>query len=174
MIYGKVLGLRVLGAMVLVILPLIEFDVFYHVFSWLTVMGSFLLISLFHGGSVHGMMISVGGHLVELIPACIASAAYVLLVLLVLLTKGISLKKGVWMFVVGSLLILMGNIIRIEVLVMLLLGDGVNYFETLHILMWKIVSSVYVVGVWIFLSWKFKVKTIPVWSDVEMLLKRYH
>ena len=76
------------------------------------------------------------------------------------------------MFVVGSVLILIANVLRIEILTSLLLTKQVNYFETLHLLIWKVMSSAYVVVVWIVLCKLFSVKTIPVYSDLQHLIKK--
>ena len=115
-------------------------------------------------------MILAGNHVIELIPACVAASAYLLLALLILLTRNISLKKGFMLFFMGSALILLANVIRIEVLTALLLSKGINYFETLHLFFWKILASVYAAGVWIALCRWFDVKEIPVYSDVLYLL----
>lgn len=75
------------------------------------------------------------------------------------------------MFLLGSLIILIANIIRIEALIIILLKGGQNYFETLHLFIWKILSSVFVAGVWIFLIKKFKIKSVPLISDIKAIRK---
>lgn len=175
MISPRSLFLRLVSAIVVAVLGsgILPFSLFYFVFAPLTIYASFFVISLLHGPAVlQGHFISVGDQVIELIPACIAASAYLLFVLLILLTHGISMKKGIWMFVVGSLLILAGNVIRIEVLTSLLLSKQVNYFATLHLLLWKVLSSVYVVMIWIILCKIFSVKGIPVYSDLHYLVSR--
>ncbi len=160
------LAVAILGSGILAV------NLFYLLFAPLTAYLSFFLISLFHrAATLDGMFITVGSQVIELIPACVAASAYLLLALLILLTRGISLKKGLLMFVVGSVFILVANVIRIEVLVALLLTKQVNYFETLHLLFWKILASVYVVGVWIVLCRWFHIKTIPLYSDIIFLCR---
>ena len=105
----------------------------------------------------------------EFIEACAATLAYILLGILILLTYGISLKKGIKLFLIGSLLIFIANLIRIEVLIYILVNYGIDYFNTLHLFIWKIVSSVYVALVWIFLCYKYKIKGIPVYSDIKRI-----
>lgn len=161
---GSALALALVGSGAL------GFNIFFIIFSWWTIQLSAVLISLLHGTTfLDGNLLYVQGKLIEFIPACIAAGAYLLLALLIVLTRGMTLKKGLYLFFFGSLLILVANVIRIEILVALLLKEGVNYFETLHLLIWKVVSSVYVAAVWIFLCWKFKVREIPVWSDLVAL-----
>ncbi len=145
-------------------------NIFYITFSWWTFHLSSFVFSLFHEVIAVAPVFVVDGQIIELIPACVAASAYLLLALLILLTRGISLKKGLMMFFWGSVLILVANVIRMEILVSLLLNNNINYFASLHLLLWKIVSSVYVAAVWIFLCWTFHVKNIPVYSDVQSFL----
>ena len=176
MVSLRTLWLRIGGAFLLAFsgAGVIGVNVFYVVFSWWTIQLSFWLLRFFYEDALlFGNVIVVGKRVIELIPACIAAGAYLLLALLILFTKGISLRKGIVLFFVGSVLILLANVIRIDILIALLLNDGVNYFEKLHLLFWKVLSSIYVAGVWIFLSWWFKIKGIPVYSDVRSLLKQY-
>ncbi len=104
--------------------------------------------------------------------ACIATSAYYLLAILILLTKNINLKKSVILFISGSILIFIANIIRIDILIYFFLENQINLFQTLHFLFWKIVSSIYVVIIWIFLTKKLKIKTIPIISDIRYLLSK--
>ncbi len=171
----RTIFLRLLSAIVLAVVGsgVLPANLFYFLFSPLTVYLSYGLLSLVHGSvTLDGHVIMVGSQAVELIPACVAASAYLLLALLILLTRGISLRKGMLMFVVGSVLILIANVLRIEILTSLLLTKQVNYFETLHLLIWKVMSSAYVVVVWIVLCKLFSVKTIPVYSDLQHLIKK--
>ncbi len=147
-------------------------NLFSLIFTPLTIYPAAFFLSLFTDTTLHGKILTAGTTPIEFIPACIAASAYLLLALLILLTKDISLKKGIAIFLLGSLLILIGNLIRIEVLIYLLLTKNINYFQQLHLLFWKILSSVYVVGIWILLTWLFHIKTIPFYSDFQTLHKR--
>lgn len=172
----EVIGSRLAFALLLALTGsgLLGFNIFYVIFSWWTVKLSLVVFSLLHGPVISlGNVFIVGGKVIELIPACVAASAYLLLALLIVLTRGISFKKGITLFFVGSVLILLANVIRIEVLVTLLLGKGVNYFEQLHLLFWKVLASVYVAGVWILLCKWFHIKEIPVYSDVNFLLRQF-
>ena len=123
------------------------------------------------GADLNGNIISIGTKAINYIEACAAVGAYVFLVLLILFTRGIDFRKGVKMFLVGALLILVANIIRIDVLAYLLVKNNVNLFLTLHMLTWKILSGIYVAFIWIFLVKKFNVKGIPIVSDFNYLRK---
>ena len=85
--------------------------------------------------------------------------------------KDIKLKTSLKMFFLGSFIILLANIIRIESLIIVLINGGKNYFETLHLLIWKVLSSIFVALVWIFLIKIYKIKSIPLISDFKQIRK---
>ena len=132
---------------------------------------SYLSLTPF-GSDLNGSIISLGTKAINYVEACAAVGAYVFLILLILLTRGIELKKGINMFLVGSFLILVANIIRIDILAYLLVKNNVNLFLTLHMLTWKLLSGIYVAIVWIFLVKKYDVKGIPLISDFKYLKKK--
>lgn len=168
--YTKNLIIRVLIAILLFVIPV---NIFYVLFSKITLWGS-LPFLYFAGYSLNfeGYTLFLDGQSLEFIPACVATSAYYLLALLVLLTKDIKLKNRIYLFLSGSFLILLMNVIRIDILLYVLIECGKNWFEKVHIFFWQFVSSIYVAAVWIFLSYKFKVKSIPVISDFKTLLKQ--
>ncbi|MEK6860987.1 MAG: pacearchaeosortase [Nanoarchaeota archaeon] len=166
--YYKKLVLRVLFALLLVIFS----SVIYYIIGPITLYSSYLLLKPFSDAILSGNIINIDGNSLEFIEACAATLAYILLGILILLTYGISLKKGIKLFLIGSLLIFIANLIRIEVLIYILVNYGIDYFNTLHLFIWKIVSSVYVALVWIFLCYKYKIKGIPVYSDLKKIKER--
>lgn len=163
-----VLGLRWISALLLALF----YPLFYIVFSPLTLWASYGILLLFLDATLQRTTILAGHTTLVFVPACTAASAYLLLALLILLTRGISFKQGIFLFLLGSGLIFVANIIRIQILFYLLFNVGKNYFETLHLFIWKVLSSVYVAGVWIFLTWKFKIKGIPVVDDFLFVLKK--
>lgn len=160
-------AVRWLSALLLAIF----YPLYYFLFSPLTLWLSYGLLRLFLQATLEGTTILAGGRSLTFIPACTAASAYLLLTILILLTRGISFRLRVKLFLLGSLLILVANIIRIEFLFYLLYYVGKNYFETLHLLIWKVLSSVYVACVWIYLTWKYKIEGIPLYSDFQYILK---
>lgn len=168
--YVKELIIRVLVAIALLVLPI---NVFYFLFSKITLWGSLpILYLLGYSVNVEGYTLLIDGQNLEFIPACVATSAYYLLALLVLLTKDLKLKMRLFLFLLGSLMILTLNIIRIDILLYVLLNLGENWFEKFHIFFWQFLSSVYVAAVWIFLTYKFKIKFVPVYSDLKFLLSQ--
>lgn len=103
------------------------------------------------------------------ISACTAGPAYLLLLLLVLFVD-LKWKKIIKVFLIGVLLILVANLIRIDILIISLIKYDSTLFNTLHLFFWKVLSTVYVFLLWILLTWWFKIKEIPIYSDI----KRFH
>ena len=112
-------------------------------------------------------LIEIGRHKLLFSFPCNANYAYLLLVLLILLTKNISFKKGVKLFTAGFLLILIANLLRMHLLIIALVEYSSYLYNTLHMFFWKVLSTIYVSLVWIFLVYKFKIKEIPVYSYLK-------
>ena len=166
--YVKGLAVRILIALLLFV-PSV--NIFYFLFSRITLWGSlpFLYLSGY-SLNIEGYTLFINGQNLDFVPACVATSAYYLLSLLVLLTPGIKLKNRFYLFLSGSFLIFLMNVIRIDILLYVLVEFGENWFDKIHIFFWHFVSSIYVAAVWIFLSYKFKIKSIPVYSDFKFLL----
>jgi exosortase/archaeosortase family protein len=145
------------------------YELFYVVFSPLTLLGSFLVLFPFLPVVLSSNSLIFEGITFMFIPACTAASAYLLLAVLILVTKGIKFKNGLKMFLLGSLAILCMNIVRIVTLIIVYFWLGKNVFDSLHLFYWYIISTLFVVLVWIWLTKKFKVKSIPVYSDIKKL-----
>ncbi len=104
------------------------------------------------------------------IPACVASGAYLLLIILTLTTE-LPLKKSLKTIAQGFLIILIANLIRIDLLIILLIKNYSSLFETLHLFIWKLLSTVFVVLLWIFLTKYNKIENIPIYSDYRKILE---
>jgi exosortase/archaeosortase family protein len=167
--YIKKLAIRLL---LLILLTLVAQDILYPILEFLTVKLSYLPLLPLKPVVTEAAKYTIRGQPIEIIPACIALLAYILLAILVLATKDIPLKKAVKMFLFGSFILLLINVIRIDLLVYLLIFAGKNLFESVHLVFWKIISGIVVVLVWVYLTRKYEVKTIPVYSDVKFLIRK--
>ena len=146
-------------------------EVFYFIFSPLTLYVSYFIISIFYDVSLLGNTVLVEGISFTFVSACTAATAYLLLTELVLLTRGISLKKSLKMLYIGFLSIFVMNILRILVLILVYVNFGKNYFDLLHMFFWHLLSTIFVVVVWLLLTKNFRVRGVPVYSDLKSLLK---
>ena len=91
-----------------------------------------------------------------------------------LTTRGIRWLERIKIFVINAMSLLVLNILRIIVLAVLLVNSSVM-FETLHFIFWHIISVIFVVAIWIFSVRYYKIKGIPVYSDIvylKRLIKR--
>lgn len=165
--YKKKLVIRLFLAFLLAI----SYNLIYKILIPITLYPSFYLLRLIYEAELSDTLITIDNYSLTFIPACAAASAYILLGILILLTKDVKLKTGLKMLLLGSLFILIANIIRIEALILILINLGKNYFETLHLFVWKLLSSLFVALVWILLIKKYKVKSIPIISDLKELKK---
>lgn len=165
--YHKDLALRMALALALGIF----YNIYYAIFKPLTLNMSFIFLKMMDGSAVLiDDKIATATHTLTFVDACVAAAAYLLLSMLILTTKGIPWKKRIKMFVCGSLLILAFNIARIEFLFFALFRYDYSIYTALHLFIWKFLSTVYVFGVWVLLIRWFRVKAIPVYSDFVHML----
>jgi len=151
-----------------VIFALFNLWIFYFIFTPLTIYPVYFILNLFFESILIKNIIILQGVAIELIPACIAGAAYYLLFLLNLSTPNIKLLKRIKMlvFAFGTFLVL--NIIRIIILTLLTIR-GSSWFELTHLIFWYFVSTILVVGIWFTEVKIFKIKSIPFYSDIKSL-----
>ncbi len=146
--------------------------VWYWIFIWPTMLLPYFLLKIFGFEAVLSLSsftIYSGNYALEFIEACVASSAYFLLSLLILTTKDIGWKKMLKMFFVGGFLILVMNILRVMIIIIVLLTLGGNWFNIIHLTFWKLISTLYVFLVWILLIRWYKIKNIPIYSDIKYL-----
>lgn len=142
---------------------------FSFLFTPLTIYGSYLVLSILFDVVVNGRILLVNDFPFGIVEACVASIAYYLLWLLVLLTKGITTAVRVKIMVYGFLLIFGMNIFRIWLLVILAMKYSFHWFNAVHLTFWYFVTGAFVAFVWIFLVVHYKIRDIPVYSDLKTI-----
>ena len=145
---------------------------FYTIFTPLTVYPVKWLLGFFYdavllSGNIILLNLSVP---IEIIPSCVAGAAYYLLLMLNLFTPGIKLKTRVYMILSAFGIFLLVNILRIFVL-SVLLSSNFSAFDVTHEVLWYAMSTLFVVGIWFYQVKIFKIKEIPIYSDLKFLYK---
>ncbi len=153
------------------LLCFVPLQLFYIILTPLTIYSTYFLLSPFNPVLI-GNSISISSFSFDFVRACIAGAAYYLILLLVLLTKDIKLKLRLKLIGYGFLAIFVMNVLRVLILVYLAVNFGHSYFEAAHLIFWKFVSAIYVALVWIYLVKKFKVNSIPIYDDLKHLYKK--
>lgn len=157
----------------IIILFLIPYSLLKIIIAPITIYLSYYLLKLF-GEKVILLppFLIMNQAIIKFIPACAAISAYYLLMLLVLLTKDIKPIVRMKMFLTGSLIILAINTLRITALLVILSYYGLNLFESIHMFFWILIGSVFVALVWIFLVKKYKIKAVPIYSDLKYLFEQ--
>ena len=155
---------------ILAIVAIPNLYLFYLIFAPLTVYPIYFLLNLFFDVALAGRTIYVGGGSIDLIDACIAGSAYYLLLILNLTTPKIIIKKRIKMLALAFGALLLVNLIRIFLMSLIFLSDS-SWFEITHRLFWYLGSIVFVVGIWFFEVWFFKIKETPLYSDIRELYR---
>ncbi|MCU0642354.1 MAG: pacearchaeosortase [archaeon] len=155
-----------------IILVLIAFPsiwLFYLIFTPLTVYSSYFILSLFYDVALENSTFILNSYAIELIPACIAGSAYYLLLILNLTTpmKSKTRIRSI-SFLMVSFLVL--NILRIAFFSFLFI-KGFQYFDVAHKAVWYLGSTLLVVALWFVNVSLFKIKGIPVYSDICSLFR---
>ncbi len=154
---------------ILVLIGLFNLGLFYIVFSPLTVFPVFGFLSLvFDNVSlIEGNVLFFDGFYARIIPACVAGAAYYLLVILNLTTP-MTIGKSIASvsFLLGSFLFL--NIVRIGVFAMLIVS-GYEYFDVAHQMIWYFGSTLMIILIWFVNVLIFRIKDIPIYTDMKRI-----
>ncbi len=108
---------------------------------------------------------------IEIINACIAGSAYYLLFILNFSIPKIKIKKRIKMFLFSSVFFLALNILRIFVFSLLFIYSSQNFFNITHKLFWYLGATLFVVLIWFVEVKVFKIKEIPIYSDINSLIK---
>ncbi len=162
------LGVRYL---LLLLAPIYNLYFFYLILTPLTIYPVFFLLNLFFQTSLLGTTIFVKdlGLTLEIVNSCIAGSAYYLLLILNLSVPNIKIKKRVLLIGYSFSALLLINIIRIVSLALLFSN---TFFGITHQLTWYFFSTFFVVLIWFSEVKFFKIKEIPIYSDVKFLLRK--
>ncbi|MBI2632144.1 pacearchaeosortase [Candidatus Pacearchaeota archaeon] len=158
--------------LIIIIIALFNLSIIYLIFTPITTFIVKLLLKIFYSDMhffSNTTTFYISGNYINLIPACIAGAAYYLLLLLNLTTPmDIKSRTKSILFLVFSFLIL--NVIRITIFSFLFVS-GFQYFDIAHRWVWYLGSTFLVVALWFTNIFIFKVKSIPFYSDIINILK---
>ena len=162
----------VIRYLILILIALPGLFIFYFIFTPLTVYPVYFLLDLFFDAVLLSKTnILVNNLPIELISACIAGAAYYLLLVLNLSTPKIKLKTRINAIIFSFVAFLVLNILRIFVLSSLAI-KGFAYFNVTHTVFWYGFSTIIVVAIWFAEVKIYKIKEIPFYSDLRFLYKK--
>ena len=157
---------------ILIIIALFGFNVFYVIFRPLTVYSVTGILSIFLETDLISPTILILENIaIEFIPACIAGAAYYLLLMLNLSTPKIELNKRIKFILLSFAVFLIANVLRIFILANIALYKS-SFFDVTHLVFWYSLSTIFVIVIWFYGVKYFKVKSIPFYSDLRFLYKK--
>lgn len=145
-------------------------SIFYLVLTPLTVYPVYWFLKSFYTAVLSNAVILIENHVIEIIGACVAGAAYFLLFILNLTTP-MKIKQRIFSLAFSFLLLLIFNIARIILFSLLLISDF-SFFDATHKLFWYFLSTIFVVAVWFFTLKIFSISKIPILSDVKYILSK--
>lgn len=140
--------------------------ILYKIFTPITIYTLKAILSIFSNPILKDNIIQLGCTKVEIIPACIAGAAFYLLLILLLTTSDIKpitrLKAGLTALLIFFIL----NILRILFLTTI---TNKPYFEAIHWIFWHLMSTIFVIVTWIIIVKLYKIESIPIYSDLKYM-----
>jgi hypothetical protein len=155
----------------LIIAGIFSLQIFYFIFSPLTIYPVFFFLKFFFNASLTSNLILVNNMPIQLIGPCIAGSAYYLLLILNLSIPKIRLGKRIGLLFFSFFCLLAVNILRIIILSFMFIS-GTSFFDLTHKLFWYAGSTIFVVAIWFFSIYLFKIREIPFYSDIASLLKK--
>lgn len=161
----KVLGIFIRYT-IIILFGLGNLFIFYSVFTPLTFYTFYYLVNIFTNPAIIDNSIIISGKLIQIVPACVAGSAFYLLFILSLSIQEEDQRKRVRILLTALAFMFALNIFRLIVLVPLINSP---YFDSIHWFFWHFVSTIFVAGIWICLTYLYKIKSIPVYDDIKYL-----
>jgi len=154
--------------LILIIFSIIGFGIFYWIFSPLTIYPTYWALSILYKTLLFNNTIFANGLPIEIIGACIAGSAYSFLLILNLSVPNIKPTKRIRMVLLAFGIFFVINLIRIVVLSIMYVEESA-FFDFTHKLFWILGSTVFVILIWFLEVKMFKIKDIPLYSDLKNL-----
>ena len=140
----------------------------YRIFTPLTVYSTAFLLGLFYKVVVYDAVILIRPEsYVQVIPACVAGSAYLLLLILNL-TVSMEIRKRIYSIIFSFIILFIVNVLRISLL-SALYHEKYVYFDFTHAFFWYFLSTVFVVLIWFLTVKIFSINKIPVYSDLKTI-----
>ncbi|MFA6023266.1 MAG: pacearchaeosortase [Candidatus Pacearchaeota archaeon] len=153
----------------ILLLGLGELFIIYFIFTPLTVYPVYLILNLFFKTALNGIVLTVNNYGISIVEACVAGSAYYLLFILNFAVP-MQAKKRILSLAYSVFALLILNILRIVILSVMLVNSSV-LFDFTHKFFWYFLSTAFVVIIWFSEVKLFKIKEIPAYSDIKLLMK---
>ncbi len=170
--YSKSINIYFMAIRYLILLGLMfSLPLIYAILTPIT-MNIFVFLLKYNYNSVvtfKNLIILNYNYYLQIIPACIAGAAYLLLLILNF-TVTMPIKKRILSLLFSLLALFIINILRL-LFFSFLYTSGSPFFDFTHKLVWYVLSTFFVIGIWFLTTRIFSIKKIPVYSDIQVLIK---
>jgi exosortase/archaeosortase family protein len=160
----------VLRYSILLFTGILGVNFFYLIFTPLTIQPVYFLLRLFYNPALISNIIVVNNLPIEIIGSCVAGSAYYLLLIFNLSIPEIKLAKRIGILIFSFSILLAVNISRILLLSVWYVSQT-PFFDITHKLFWYAGSILFVVGIWFLTVKIFKIKEIPLYSDIKFLVQ---
>jgi len=140
--------------------------VVYKVLTPITIHTVNTVLSIFTKTVLEGNIIHLSNVGIEIVPACVAGSAFYLLLMLLMSTANIRPQTRIKAIITALVMLFVLNILRILILIPM---ANASYFEIVHWIFWHFVSIIFVVIVWFSIIKMFKIKEVPIYSDIKYI-----
>jgi exosortase/archaeosortase family protein len=152
----------------LIIIGFFGLNVFYNLFSPITINLSYKFLSLFFEVIKQGNVLLINNHSIEIINACIAGGAYFLFLILSFSIAKINFIKRIFLVLFSWFCFFILNLARIILLSFLFINNN-SLFDVSHNFFWFVGSTFFVILIWFFSVKIFKINEIPFYDDLLFL-----
>jgi len=141
--------------------------IIYKILTPLTIHTTTTILSIFTTPTLVGNLIQTTKATIEIAPACVAGSAFYLLLILILSSANIKPITRTKTILTALILLFTLNVLRILILIPLIRWP---HFQTIHWTIWHFASTIFVVATWLAVIKMFKIKSIPIYSDIKYLI----
>jgi len=143
---------------------------FYLVLKPLTVYSSAFLLNIFYDVLITQDFLIINlAFPIQIVSACVAGSAYLLLLILNLAVP-MGSRKRIYSIAFSFILLFLINVLRIFAFSVLHVNNF-RFFNITHKFTWYFLSTLFVVAIWFFSIKIFKIRKIPFYSDFKYLMK---
>lgn len=142
--------------------------IIYAILTPLTIKVTTAILLIFTTPVLIENFISIPGVTIEIVPACVAGAAFYLLLILTLSVPDVKPIIRTKAILTAFAMLFALNILRILSLIPLIKSI---HFASIHWIIWHLASTVLVFAIWFAIIKIYKIKSIPIYSDMRNLIK---
>jgi len=163
--HKKILRL-ILRYLLVLILGLGNLFILQKILTPLTIHATNIILGIFTNTTLIINTIYTSFLIIEIAPSCVATSAFYLLLFMLLSTSNMTLKTRFSAALTAFTILFILNIARILILIPI---GTTPYFATTHWIFWHLISTLFVVATWFTTTKLYKIKSVPIYSDIKYL-----